>query len=59
MVLPDGITREDVLDAIRDLDGGMEHGAGASRLYDVLFEGRRDLPPSSVQLEFGDSGLRS
>ena len=47
MNVPDGITREDVLEALRDLDAGLDHGAGQSRLYDVLFEGRR-YPPKAV-----------
>lgn len=46
-ILPDGITREDVLQAIRDIDAGVGHGFAESTVYDVVFEGRR-YPPKAV-----------
>jgi putative restriction endonuclease len=45
--IPDGITREDVLGAIRRLDAGVEHGFGPSLKYDLVFEGHR-YPPKAV-----------
>jgi putative restriction endonuclease len=45
--IPDGITRDDVLGAIRRLDEGVEHGFGPSLKYDLVFEGRR-YPPKAV-----------
>ena len=45
--IPEGITREHIIDAIRALDAGVEHPFGESTGYDVLFEGRR-YPPKAV-----------
>ena len=45
--IPDGITRDDVLGAIRRLDAGVEHGFGPSLKYDLVFEGHR-YPPKAV-----------
>ena len=47
MTIPQGITRDDVLGAIRRLDAGVEHGFGPSLKYDLVFEGRR-YPPKAV-----------
>lgn len=47
--IPGGITDSDVREAMRDLDaGGVEHGFGASRLWDVLGEGGRLYPPKAL-----------
>ena len=45
--IPDGITQDDVLSAIRDLDRGEPHGFGPSTHYDLLHEGKR-FPPKAV-----------
>jgi 5-methylcytosine-specific restriction enzyme A len=45
--IPDGISREDLLSAIRDFDAGAPHAFGASTVYDLLFEGRR-YPPKAI-----------
>lgn len=45
--IPDGISREDLLCAIRDFDAGAPHPFGASTGYDHLFEGRR-YPPKAI-----------
>ena len=45
--IPDGITRTDVLDALRDLDQDEPHEFGPSTGYDLLFEGKR-YPPKAV-----------
>jgi 5-methylcytosine-specific restriction protein B len=45
--IPDGITREDVIDAIRAIDGGEDGGFGESTTYDLIFDGRR-YPPKMV-----------
>ncbi len=47
MGIPAGIRRDDVLRAIADLDGGLEHGFGDSTGYDLLYEGRK-YPPKAV-----------
>lgn len=39
--LPDGITRDHLLAAIRQFDDGVDHRFADSTGYDVLFEGRR------------------
>ena len=41
MPIPDGITREHVLEAMRQLDAGHNHAFGESTRYDVVFEGSR------------------
>jgi hypothetical protein len=42
-----GITKADILQALRALDHGGEHPYGESTHYDVVFEGRR-YPPKAV-----------
>lgn len=42
--IPDGITREDVLQAIQDLDAGTPNGFRESTGYDVLYQQRRYAP---------------
>ena len=46
-VIPRGISRADVLEAIRDLDQGATHRFGPSRKFDLVFKGRR-YPPKVV-----------
>jgi len=41
---PDGITREDVIEAIADFREGVAHGCAPSTKYDLVFEGR-PYPP--------------
>jgi 5-methylcytosine-specific restriction protein B len=45
--IPDGITREDVLQALADFDQGSEHGFRDSTGYDLLHDGKR-YPPKAV-----------
>lgn len=45
--LPDRLSRESIIDAIRAYDAGVSHEFADSRLYDVLFEGRR-YPPKAI-----------
>ena len=45
--IPDGITREHLLEAIRALDAGEPHPFGPSTGYDVLHAGKR-YPPKAV-----------
>jgi hypothetical protein len=47
MAIPQGITRDDVLQALRDLDDGVEHSFGESKVYDLVHEGRH-YPPKAV-----------
>jgi hypothetical protein len=41
------VTREDVQQALNDLDRGVEHPFGPSSTYDLVYEGRR-YPPKAV-----------
>ena len=45
--LPDRLSRESIIAAIRAYDAGMKHEFAESRLYDVLFEGR-GYPPRAI-----------
>lgn len=45
--IPDGISKQDIIRAIRDLESGIPHEFGESRLHDVLYEGKR-YPPKAV-----------
>lgn len=45
--IPDGITREDVLAAIADFDGGIDHDFAPSTIYDLLYKNRR-YPPKAI-----------
>lgn len=47
MSIPSGITRQDILEALVDLDAGFEHSFGESTKYDLVQEGRR-YPPKAV-----------
>jgi 5-methylcytosine-specific restriction protein B len=44
MGIPKNITREQVLQAIADLDGGMTVRWGKSRKYDLVYNGRHYAP---------------
>lgn len=48
--IPQGITRDDVINAIRDLDRGVEHLFGRSRRYDLVYGGRRYAPKAVLGL---------
>jgi hypothetical protein len=50
MAIPPGITREDVLDALKRLDAGVEHGFGPSLKYDMVLQGRRYAPKAVIGL---------
>ncbi len=45
--VPEGITRQDILDAIRDLDAGVGHAFLDSHTFDVVHGGER-YPPKAV-----------
>ena len=45
--VPDGITREDVEEAVKDYSEGIEHGFGPSTKYDVVIDGER-YPPKAI-----------
>ena len=45
--IPDGITREDVEQAIKDFESGVENGFGPSTTYDLISGGRR-YPPKAI-----------
>ena len=44
MAIPSGIIREDVLRAMEELDGGIEHAFGAPWWYAVVHQGRKYAP---------------
>src|SRR4051794_14872232 len=49
--IPDGITRDDVLQAIDDYDAGtVDHRFRASLLYDLVYDGKRYPPKALVGL---------
>jgi hypothetical protein len=45
--IPDGITRDDVLEALADFDRGAQHGFRDSTVYDLLHNGKR-YPPKAI-----------
>lgn len=45
--IPDGITRDDVLQAIADFDTGVEHAFAPSTGYDLVYNGKR-YPPKAI-----------
>lgn len=45
--IPDGITREDVLQAIADFEAGVEHDFGDSTKYDLIYQSKR-YPPKAI-----------
>ena len=47
MAIPDGITRDDVLRAVRDLDAGLPHSFGDPTKFDLVYGGKR-YPPKAV-----------
>ncbi len=47
MAIPKGITREDVLQAIRDYEAGVANPYQAAAGYDLVVDGRR-LPPKAI-----------
>jgi Domain of unknown function (DUF3883) len=47
MAIPAGITRQDVLTAIRDFQRGINPGFGPSTRYDLMV-GRRHFPPKAI-----------
>jgi hypothetical protein len=46
-VIPKGITKEDVEQAIADYGAGASHGFGSSTKYDILHDGQR-YPPKAI-----------
>jgi 5-methylcytosine-specific restriction protein A len=51
--IPDGITRQHIVEAIRDLDRGTRHVFGESTGYDVLYDNRRYAPKAVIGLAVG------
>lgn len=45
--IPDGLTRQHLVQAIREYDAGAPHGFAQSTTYDVLYKGRR-YPPKAI-----------
>jgi 5-methylcytosine-specific restriction enzyme A len=45
--LPNGITKEQLIKAIRKIEAGIKHSFAESTTYDVFFEGKR-YPPKAV-----------
>jgi hypothetical protein len=48
--IPKGLTRDHVLHALSDLDGGAEHSFGQATEYELIYEGRRYYPKAVVGL---------
>ena len=46
--IPEGITAEDIVNAIRKIEGGAPNKFASSTRYDVLFEGKRFAPKAVV-----------
>jgi 5-methylcytosine-specific restriction protein A len=44
---PDGVTKQDILEAIAKYDAGERQGFGKSKDFDILFQGRR-YPPKAI-----------
>jgi hypothetical protein len=51
--IPEGISQQHILAAIRDFDAGLPHSFGESTGYDVLYENRRYPPKALVGLAAG------
>jgi len=45
--IPEGITREHLLQAIQEFEGGIDHRFGPSSTYDVFHDGKR-FPPKAI-----------
>lgn len=45
--IPNGILRQHILEALRNLDAGVPHKFGLSTGYDLIFENRR-YPPKAI-----------
>jgi hypothetical protein len=54
MAIPNGIARRQVLDAIRDYEGGVSHRFGPSTRYDLVYGGRHYPPKAIVGLAARD-----
>jgi hypothetical protein len=50
--IPPGLTAEHVLQALADLDSGIEHPFGAPAGYEVVHEGKRFAPKAVIGLAF-------
>lgn len=49
-LIPEGITRNNIIDAIEALDNGIKHQFSGSTSYDVLYNGRRYAPKAVVRI---------
>src|SRR5437762_7312236 len=50
--IPKGLTRECVLQALADLDAGIEHPFGPPTGYELVHEGRRYAPKAVIGLAY-------
>src|SRR5687767_8007763 len=50
--IPNGLTRQHALNAIAELDAGVQHPFGEPTGYELVFEGRRYAPKAVVGLAF-------
>ena len=50
--IPDGLTRDHVLLALKDLDGGMEHDFGEATGYQLIHDGKAYAPKAVVGIAF-------
>src|SRR5438477_10098479 len=57
--IPKGLTRECILQALADLDAGMDHPFGAPTGYELVHEGRRYPPKAVIGLAFRHLAGRS
>jgi hypothetical protein len=48
--IPKGLTRAAVLQALADLDAGIEHPFGSPTGYEVVHDGRRNAPKAVIGL---------
>jgi hypothetical protein len=51
-LIPDGLTRQHVLLALKDLDEGIEHSFGGATGYHLLYDGRAYAPKAVIGIAF-------
>ncbi len=51
--IPPGLTQEHVLQALKDLDSGIDHPFGAPTGYELVHDGKRYAPKAVVGSSFG------
>src|SRR4051812_38245098 len=50
--IPKGLTREHILQALADIDAGIEHPFGVPTAYEMVHEGKRHPPKAVIGLAF-------